>query len=70
MNIRPVLRSIENPSDVRKLQLEVLPALVQQLREELVEAVSKTGGHLASGLGAVELITGIHYVFDLSLIHI
>ena len=59
-----LLESIHSPDDVRALPDGQLPQLCQELREFLVESVSKTGGHLASNLGAVELTVAIHRVFD------
>jgi 1-deoxy-D-xylulose-5-phosphate synthase len=59
-----VLDRIETPADVRALGRDEVAALCAELRDEIVQRVAKTGGHLASSLGAVELITGIHRVFD------
>jgi len=59
-----LLNGIERPADLRRLAPEQLEQLTSELREEIVQRVSRTGGHLASSLGAVELITAIHYVFD------
>ena len=59
-----LLESIHSPADVRALPDGQLPQLCQELREFLVKSVSKTGGHLASNLGAVELTVAIHRVFD------
>ncbi|MCI6530886.1 MAG: 1-deoxy-D-xylulose-5-phosphate synthase [Mesosutterella sp.] len=59
-----LLDSIRSPEDLRKLPEEKLPELAAELRAFIVESVSKTGGHLASSLGAVELAIAIHYVFD------
>ncbi len=58
------LAKIGKPEDLRALPREQLPEVAAELRQEIVERVSRTGGHLASSLGAVELITAIHYVFD------
>ena len=58
------LEHIEMPSDVRKLPVSALPALVQEMRAALIEAVTATGGHLASNLGFVEATVALHYVFD------
>ena len=60
----PWLDNIDCPADLKKLPEEALPALCSEIRQFLVEAVSKTGGHLASNLGAVEIMVGIHRVFD------
>ena len=60
----PLLDSITYPDDLRRLSLENLPALVTELRAFLLESVSKTGGHLSSNLGTVELTVALHYVFN------
>lgn len=59
-----ILETIHTPADVKALDKSQLPALCAELREFLIENVSKTGGHLASNLGAVELTVAIHRVFD------
>ena len=64
MTAEKLLPGIHCPEDLRRLPREALPQVAVELREEIVERVSRTGGHLASSLGAVELITGIHAVFD------
>jgi len=61
---RPLLHGIERPSDLRKLPRERVEQVADEIRHEILSRVSQTGGHLASSLGAVELITAIHYVFD------
>ena len=58
------LNSINYPDDLRKLSREELPALANELREFVLDSVSKTGGHLSSNLGTVELSIALHYVFD------
>ena len=60
----PLLDSIKYPADVRKLKENQLRQLADELRAEMVDAVSVTGGHLGAGLGVVELTTAIHYVFN------
>jgi len=60
----PLLESINSPADLRQLSRGQLPELAQQMRSFLLEAVSTTGGHLAAGLGTVELTIALHYVFD------
>ena len=60
----PLLDQIETPQDLRKLSVDELPALCEELRAEIVKTVSQTGGHLASSLGAVEIAVALHYVFD------
>ena len=64
MSNTPLLDQINYPSDLKKLTPEQLPQLAKELREELVDAVSVTGGHLGAGLGVVELTIAIHYLFD------
>ena len=59
-----ILETIHSPADVKALDKSQLPQLCQELREFLIENVSRTGGHLASNLGAVELTVAIHRVFD------
>ena len=59
-----ILESIQSPADLKALRKEELPQLCRELREFLVESVSKTGGHLASNLGTVELTVAIHRVYD------
>jgi len=60
----PLLDKIKNPQDLKKLQVLELKTLAEELRAELVDAVSVTGGHLGAGLGVVELTIAIHYLFD------
>ncbi len=59
-----LLAKIGAPEDLRRLTPEQVQQVVDELREEIVQNVSRTGGHLASSLGAVELLTAIHYTFD------
>jgi len=59
-----LLETIDTPDDLRKLERGKLPQLADQLRAFLVESVSKTGGHLSSNLGTVELTVALHYVFN------
>ena len=63
-NHYPLLSLIDNPDDLRRLAEGQLPALADELRRFLIETVSRTGGHLAAGLGTVELTIALHYVFD------
>ena len=58
------LRGIRGPEDLKDLSFEQLEALAAQLRERIIEVVSRNGGHLASNLGAVELTLALHRVFD------
>ncbi|TGP15088.1 1-deoxy-D-xylulose-5-phosphate synthase, partial [Mesorhizobium sp. M1D.F.Ca.ET.234.01.1.1] len=52
------------PADLRTLDESELPQLASELRAELIDAVSHTGGHLGAGLGVVELTVALHYVFN------
>jgi 1-deoxy-D-xylulose-5-phosphate synthase len=58
------LDTIESPADLKRIPRAQLPELAAQIRSRIVDVVSKTGGHLASSLGAVDLAIAIHYVFD------
>jgi 1-deoxy-D-xylulose-5-phosphate synthase len=60
----PLLDQVGYPADIRKMQKAELPQLADELRAEMISAVSQSGGHLGSGLGVVELTVAIHYVFD------
>lgn len=64
MTATPLLDTIHFPSDVRRLSLEQLPQLVDELRVFLLQSISQTGGHFASNLGAVELTVALHYVYQ------
>ncbi len=59
-----LLETINNPLDLRQLERKQLPKLAEELRAYLVESVSKTGGHLSSNLGTVELTIALHYVYN------
>jgi len=59
-----LLEQINYPADLRKLKKEQLTQVTNELREELINVVSETGGHLGAGLGVVELTVAIHYVFN------
>jgi 1-deoxy-D-xylulose-5-phosphate synthase len=59
-----LLETIETPADLRALERPDLPALSAELREYLIHTVGQMGGHLAAGLGTVELAVALHYVFD------
>jgi len=63
-DLTPLLDSVHEPADLRKLPESDLRQFADELRRELVDAVSMTGGHLGAGLGVVELTVGLHYVFD------
>ena len=58
------LKEINFPADLRKLSESQLQDLSNELRAEMINAVSQTGGHLGAGLGVVELTVALHYVFD------
>ena len=59
-----LLETINSPEDLRLLKEEDLPLLAQEIRAYLIDTVSRTGGHLAAGLGTVELTLALHYVFN------
>ena len=59
-----LLKTIDDPKDLRELSRDQLPKLAAELREFLVDSVAKTGGHLSSNLGTVELTVALHYVFQ------
>lgn len=60
----PLLDQVDTPADLRQLSEQELPQLAAELRAELIDAVSQTGGHLGAGLGVVELTVALHYLFD------
>jgi len=60
----PLLDTVKTPTDLRKLKEEQLQQLADELRAEVIDTVSSTGGHLGSGLGVVELTVALHYVFN------
>ena len=60
----PLLDTIRTPEDLRALPREKLPQLAEELRAELIDAASVTGGHFGAGLGVVELTVALHYVFQ------
>ena len=64
MNKYQYLDKINFPSDIKKLSIDELKILSDEVRVELIDAVSVTGGHLGAGLGVVELTIALHYVFD------
>jgi len=63
--IKPVLDSVDSPSNMKNMDLRTLKQLAHELRWEILETVSRTGGHLSSSLGVVELTVALHYVFDM-----
>lgn len=60
----PLLSGIDDPADLRKLEEDQLPALCNEIRQFIIEVISKNPGHLSASLGAVELAVAVHYVFD------
>jgi 1-deoxy-D-xylulose-5-phosphate synthase len=60
----PLLPTIASPADLRRLPRQDLPRLADELRQCVLDNVSKTGGHLSSNLGTVELTVAVHYVFN------
>ncbi len=63
-NNTPLLNQIDSPKDIRGMSVEQLEKLAQELRDTIVQTVSRTGGHLAPSLGVVELTLALHYVFN------
>ena len=59
-----MLDKVNNIDDLKKLDVDTLPTLAEEIREFLISNISKTGGHLASNLGVVELTIAIHYIFN------
>ncbi len=64
INKSTFLKDINFPSDLRKISKKDLPKVANEVRNEMIDAVSQTGGHLGAGLGVVELTVALHYVFD------
>src|SRR4051794_13532538 len=60
----PLLDVITSPTDLKQIPLAQLPALASEIRQELIDVVTSTGGHLGASLGAVELAIALHWVFD------
>ena len=60
----PLLDTIHTPDDLRRLKVEQVRQVADELRQETIDAVSVTGGHFGAGLGVVELTTALHYIFD------
>jgi len=63
-NPKKLLDSVTLPADVRKLEMEKLPQLCEEVRQFLIDSVAVTGGHFGSNLGVVELTVALHYVFN------
>ena len=59
-----LLSHIQYPSDLRKLSVDQLPEVCQELRDDIVKELSVNPGHLASSLGVVEITVALHYVYD------
>ena len=59
-----LIKQINFPADLRKFKKDRLKQISDELRDELIDVVSETGGHLGAGLGVVELTVALHYVFD------
>lgn len=62
---KPILDSVQYPRDMKRLDMRELQQLAHELRWEIIEAVSRTGGHFSSSLGVTELTVALHYVFDM-----
>lgn len=62
---KPLLEQVNSPEDLKQLPMEQLPALCGEIRSFLLDSVSKTGGHLSSNLGTVELTVALHYALNL-----
>ena len=60
----PLLDQIRTPEDLRRFEPDRLRQIADELREDLINAVAQTGGHLGAGLGVVELTVALHYVFE------
>ena len=63
-NPYPLLSGIDYPADLRALELHQVPAVANELRTFLLDSVASSGGHFAAGLGAIEITTALHYVFN------
>src|SRR3954452_15681852 len=59
-----LLDQVRTPADLRRLDAAQLPQLAAELRQETIDAVAVTGGHLGAGLGVIELTVALHYIFD------
>ena len=58
-----LINTIDSPADLKKLSIDELPRVADEIRDIIKETVSATGGHLASSLGAVELTLALHYLY-------
>ena len=61
---KQILKQINDPTDLRRLNIEELTVLAEEVRQSILQVIAENGGHLASNLGAVELTLAVHYVFD------
>ena len=61
---KELLDKVNYPADLRKLKKYELKQFAEELRQEVIDVVSETGGHLGAGLGVIELTVALHYVFD------
>ena len=59
-----ILNHIQNPSDIKELDIDELNTLAEEIKLFLIESIEKTGGHLSSNLGTIQLTLAMHYVFD------
>jgi 1-deoxy-D-xylulose-5-phosphate synthase len=62
--MHPILDNVDSPKDLRKLKQDQLPLLASEIREMIIDVVSRNGGHLAPSLGVVDLTLALHYTFD------
>lgn len=62
--MKKLLDQINSPADLKRMPVESLPLLAQELREEIIRVIARNGGHLGASLGAVELAIALHYVLD------
>ncbi len=66
----PLLAQIDSPKDLRNISQEQLPRISNELRSFLLNSVSKSSGHFASGLGTIELTVALHYVYNTPFDHL
>ena len=59
-----LLENVKTPADLKKLKVEELPLIAEEIRQEIIKVTDNNGGHLASSLGAVDIIVALYYVFD------